>query len=247
MTLPRSARGKVALSLLAAIVVTFIIAQILRPTEGGFDGAWKVNYYPDQYSVEGQTCDFGYGTVTISQEIGIRGSVGPVGRELINFVDAPELVSNSVQGKFRKAGNHFGAYEGVYFDGKWKGTYLATNRCQGTWQATRKGLFASSDYGLALIVLVVSVIPMFAANLHELATFSFFALLPALVFAAIMFTLGAGVAFIGFVLFGFPVLLGVAARLLSLSLAKFGLKRPYSLLVEAGFLSLVIQFLLSNM
>ncbi|WP_318340512.1 hypothetical protein [Defluviimonas sp. D31] len=112
-------------------------------------------------------------------------------------------------------------------------------------QALLPGLFAIGEYEFELIALLVSVIPMFAASFRELAAFSIFAILPALFFGVVMFTPGASLAFAGFVYFCVPALLGVAARLLSLSLEKAGIKRPYSLAVEAGFLFLVVQFLAS--
>ena len=105
-------------------------------------------------------------------------------------------------------------------------------------------LNANSGFG-ALFFLSVAAIPMFATSFPGLVGLSMVAVLPVLFFGLLMLAPSGGIAFIGFVLFAVPFVVGVAGRSLSLFLEKLSLRRPYSLVVELGFLLLVYRFYLT--
>ena len=99
--------------------------------------------------------------------------------------------------------------------------------------------------GFAFLILLMTAAPMLAPNLHPGRAFA--ARGPSgTVFWFVDVYSGRGVAFIGFGLFSFPVLIGMLARLASLGLAKLGMDRPYSLWVEVLCLFLVFQFASAN-
>ena len=96
--------------------------------------------------------------------------------------------------------------------------------------------------GFALFLLSVAAIPMFATSFSCLLGLSMVSVLPALLLGLIMLIPSGGIAFIGFVLFAVPFVIGVVGRSFSLVLENLSLRRPYSLIVEFALLLLVYHF-----